>query len=620
MKVNYKYKNYNLAFVVFMLLILVLPITFNISIVPLSFSNLLFVIIFHQYWIYEWLALLILTVLSISSARIPYNLFKLFFSATLFFLLVQLVSLYQSQTYLSSLALENISYIRFFLTSKNVVFIVLGLCFIFLGVYLYGKSSMGKVPIRNKMIYIFFIFIIWGGLYWLISCYPNIQKEQRDHISARMGPICGILYAVNHFLTPIPEKNIKKTIATKQQKFAAKLGLNISLSNKRYPLLHEEFYNGKSPFRVPLSFNRKLQNVIVFFGEGLSSRILGGNSKDYFDISPNIDDFASDPNSMIIDNYYNHTGATFRGLQGTFCSMYPIYGGMASWNKILHNLHLRCLPNIFGKHGYETIFLSSQTSEYTTLDEMMNKLGFSSVLTAEELSYKFLDNEPLVRSNYMSDHQLMRSMMRLLQNRFVEKPFFLALYNTGTHAWQKIHRDGKHYRNGENSVLDVYHSYDDAFGLFWSWFKTSKYFKNTIIILTADHARHPDDEYMKAITDPTFKPYPVDRIPFIIYDAKRVHPKHYDANYATSIAFAPTLLHYLGFESEENHFIGTSLFDKRVKNEKYGLNNAGDTTFLIDKKGVHNISSFKTRVVKNTTELLNFLKQIELENRIYNGK
>src|SRR3546814_1742681 len=45
----------------------------------------------------------------------------------------------------------------------------------------------------------------------------------------------------------------------------------------------------------------------------------------YPGLTPNLQALAGD--TMVVDNYYNHTAATYRGLQGQMTSGFPRYGG-----------------------------------------------------------------------------------------------------------------------------------------------------------------------------------------------------------------------------------------------------------------------------------------------------
>src|SRR5690606_4224251 len=59
-------------------------------------------------------------------------------------------------------------------------------------------------------------------------------------------------------------------------------------------------------------------NMIVLMSEGVSARMLGAYGGAYPGLTPNIDRIAA--RSMRVDNYFNHTAATYRGVGGQVSS------------------------------------------------------------------------------------------------------------------------------------------------------------------------------------------------------------------------------------------------------------------------------------------------------------
>ncbi len=137
----------------------------------------------------------------------------------------------------------------------------------------------------------------------------------------------------------------------------------------------------------------------------------------------------------------------------------------------------------------------------------------------------------------------------------------MGLYNFGTHAFLDIMPNGVKYGDGSNPVLNRLHNFDYEVGKFLDYFLASDYAKNTLLILTADHADYPDKSY-REISEKNDQPLFVDRIPLIIYDPSHDLPPVYDAHGRTSIDFAPTLLQLLGVKNADNSFLGTSLFER----------------------------------------------------------
>ncbi|MFH0924372.1 MAG: sulfatase-like hydrolase/transferase, partial [bacterium] len=393
--------------------------------------------------------------------------------------------------------------------------------------------------------------------------------------------------------------------------------------NIGYPLLKDYIYKGEKPFETIKSQILK-PNIIVFFTEGFSARELSLYNPQYKELTPNIDKFSTHEKVMIVDHYYNHTAATYRGLLGQLCSIYPTYGGIGGWHtsfSSLPKMEYLSLNNIFNRNNYDTVFFDSHRKDAAYLDELLKKIGFKNVWNAEEMSKDFLEGEEPLRSDALSDHQLMRALIGFMKKR--EKlsegtPLFLGLYNLETHTWQEPAKDGLRYGDGSNNVLNIAHNFDDAFESFWEYFKNSSYFEDTIFIFTADHCHYPTENIIKMAGE-GFQPLFVDQIPLMIYDPVHRLPKNYDANYSTTIDFAPSLIHLLGFPNHKNTFLGESLFS-RQKREYYGkgLSVIGESYFLIEKEMIHlDTSPVYTNNIRLLKNIIGFTQYIETSNQLW---
>ena len=411
---------------------------------------------------------------------------------------------------------------------------------------------------------------------------------------------------------------------------AAEYGISINL-DQRFPLVKPSLYSSPLPF--PASVNTEPKdiesrpNVIVFFAEGMSARTL-----DIYDglapsLTPNLTDFAS--SSMVVNNYFNHTYATYRGLQGQLCSFYPTHGGHGGWDTHyddLKTINYLCLSDLVNAAGYDSIFLDTHRADSGFVDEMMMQLGFQTVINAEEVVEKYIGGEPL-RRDALSDNQLMEGLVEILRKKEgsidATPPFFLGLYNLETHTFQKIRKDGKKYGEGDNYVLNTIHNFDHAFGKFWDYFKNSAFYDNTIVIFTSDHAHYPDRDFRETVNNmdggmDDYQPYFVDRIPLVIYDPYRSLPSDFDAKFASSIDFAPSMAHWLGIDDQPNSFLGNSIFDQKRING-LSIASADIEHYRITEQGIE----ASTKQGDNSAELsfidylLGSLREIERHDRIW---
>ncbi|HGM9794680.1 TPA: LTA synthase family protein [Proteus mirabilis] len=308
--------------------------------------------------------------------------------------------------------------------------------------------------------------------------------------------------------------------------------------------------------------NRGKYNVIVIFAEGFSSKIISD------ELTPNLSKMIN--KSISINNYYNHTAATYRGIRGQLTSSFQLTGGSHGNKTGITQVSSKELEDKYGKEskltsiievlnsaGYTTSFQSSNW-KYKPLTVLNSQLGFKNLygLDDKKEPKKWMIDE-------LSDKDSYSLLFENITNQ--KEPFFYVMYTVGTHIG--VDSPDKKYGTGENPYFNVYYNMDYYLGNFLDKFDKSELAKNTIIIFTTDHATYPSPDYLK-----TFSPesnYFVDKIPLIIYK-KGVEPKIINAECKNSLSLAPTILDILGIINIENKFLGLSLFDnKKSERQNY---------------------------------------------------
>lgn len=356
--------------------------------------------------------------------------------------------------------------------------------------------------------------------------------------------------------------------------------------DKEYPLVKDYFYQSELPYAAKSGqpANQGPMNVILFLSEGISARVIQPYNDQYPGLTPNIAAFAE--SAMRMDNYYNHTFATYRGLLGQMCSIFPVYAG----GQVSEDTDYYCLGNLFNEEGYETYFLFSQQKAKTGLDEVLAKTNVKHILAQEELSALFLDGEAGKRDLALSDQQFMRATIAQLHALEAQQaagnaaPFFLGFYNIETHAYYHAADDGLSYSGHDSYILDSIRNYDDTFGKFWAYFKQSGLYENTIVVFTSDHAHFQGRDFVSLVSNQAdYQPYFVDRIPLLVYHPGLELPAEFDAKYASSIDLAPTIAHLMGLENRPNSFVGRSVFE-RATNQSLAFGEGH--VFLIGPTGV----------------------------------
>ncbi len=312
-------------------------------------------------------------------------------------------------------------------------------------------------------------------------------------------------------------------------------------------------------------------NILVIFSEGVSARLIGAYGGRYPGLTPNIDALAA--RSMQVEDYFNHTAATFRGLAGQLSSgfSYAGGGGKEGWVKAenqagLARINRQTLPLIADAAGYDSYFFAPHKANRPII-LMLRSLGFGRVFHYASIERELLGGHATGRqgTGALSDQSLFRGLVAFLRRREAsgdDTPFFAATYNIGTHAFLANAPEDVRYPGSDNAALGKLHNYDAAFGEFLRYFEASPWADNTLLVFTADHATYPEPPF-REVAGADLKPYFVDRIPLLVRDPFHRLPKTLDAQGRNSLDLAPTVLQLAGLQTRANSFVGRSLFEPR---------------------------------------------------------
>jgi phosphoglycerol transferase MdoB-like AlkP superfamily enzyme len=542
----------------------------------------------------------------------------IFYIGFVYFFLIylsQAVSIHMTNDLISVLALENIHFIGLIVHKKALLFcaaaFVLGIIAFITVTELFTDKHIKLT--RKQFItiistsVILFIYLMFYNFYLL-----SVTDKIFSFFPNRQTPVIGLISNAVKLKTEVT--NIVIDV-----KAFKKLGLNYNKDSK-YPFMKKEIY--ASSLKYPVKKVEARPNIIVFFLEGISARSINCYDSEFKGLTPNIDAFAK--STMKVDNYYNHTAASCRGLQGQLASVYPFYGygeWSAANNEKLQNISYSSIPYILNKFDYDTLFFCAENKPITELFEM---LKFKTVYNAKKIIKELLrGREEYVKDDILTDKSFFEGFVKYLKKREKtnsKKPFFIGLYNIETHAYFKTSPNMVKYKNSNNDTLNSVHNLDFQFGKFYKYFKQSPYAKNTIVILTTDHAHYYGDSHYQRTLKGDYQLLPVDRIPLLVYNPFLDLPKRYDAKMATSIDLAPTIFHMIGINNVENNFMGESLFERT---KDYGVSAIRHKFYFIYKNRIY-LSKCPTenlnKTFKEYTEYIKAFYSMESKNRIFSEK
>jgi lipoteichoic acid synthase len=532
----------------------------------------------------------------------------------------QTYSLYLSGNFITVLALENTGESRIIRNTSLYAAVLIAAIWWLISLIGYVSSRRSQLglasthiprdqSINYRLIAMLIFFLALLGLY----------RAQKDtgllEVNYRQTPVVSFVHTVARLVAS--EYEPERDFGPSASKLTPK--------DKEFPLQKTWIYRDALPFQTKSTGGE--MNVIVIFTEGTSARLLGSYGGKYPDLTPNIDRLAA--RSMRVINYYNHTAATYRGLQGQLVSGYPWAGGESDENlgstdkseNPLAGVSYRSVPMILNNRNYHTYFLSPH-HDTVGLNTLLRSLGFDKVFSFDDVSHDIAPGNPFYFvEGALSDGDLFKALRILMSKNIITSPahpFFIGLYNFGTHSFLDVIAGGVKYGDGSNPVLNRLHNYDYELGKFMDWFFASDYAKNTMIIFTSDHADFPDQPY-RAVAGDHYKPVFVDRIPLLIYDPNHDLPKLYDARGRTSIDLAPTLLQLIGIAKADNSFLGTSLFEPNP--DPIGFTAIGNEFYATDADGVYPESSVPIKYKKSFADYKRRVEdyyQLEKVNRVFN--
>jgi phosphoglycerol transferase MdoB-like AlkP superfamily enzyme len=306
-------------------------------------------------------------------------------------------------------------------------------------------------------------------------------------------------------------------------------------------------------------------NVIIFFVEGFSSSVLRYKSEKYGNLMPNLTLLSN--NSLNFLNYYGHTAATYRGIKGQLNSGYSEIGGSmeGGWAvkdnaNILKIIRNKSLIDILNNSGYNSKFYNSISLAHP-FSVLIKSLGFQELATMDTLRGLIGSADKYNPSDinaFLSDTDFMSAISLDLPQLKKISPFIVGAYNTGTHAFLNSNPGEPRYGDGNNEVLNRFHNFDIQFGKFFNEFKKQGLDKNTILIVTADHATFPDKPFLEVFKGQS-SGYFIDKIPLLIKMPCQLSGT-IDAKGRNSLDLAPTIANLLNLPNEENAFMGDSLF------------------------------------------------------------
>ena len=330
--------------------------------------------------------------------------------------------------------------------------------------------------------------------------------------------------------------------------------------NQDYPFKQEKYSYTKKNI-IPVSPSQK-PHVFLLIMESLNTNVVESHLNNGREYTPYLNRLIKQ--GLYIENFYGNSVRSCNGLFSIFSSLLPPIKGKATY--ISPNLNFQALPAIFARDNYHTIYFQAYKNlEFDKLDKFLIKNKFSEIHTV----YPYLTSKERegIWGWGPEDIAFYKGFFRYLdQNHKVrltqkKQPYFMTLATVSNHYPYNVPPSKRYLFKEPQSIKEKYansiYLSDKHLKIFFKELKKRQYLKNSLIIITSDHAYPVGGHGIKnnelGFYEESF------RIPFVMIWENKISPQRISSHVFSQIDIAPTLVDLLKLPVDQNHFQGVSM-------------------------------------------------------------
>lgn len=235
-------------------------------------------------------------------------------------------------------------------------------------------------------------------------------------------------------------------------------------------------------------FSIEKPNIVLIILESFTSKIiepLGGMPN----ITPELNSLIKE--GILFENFYASGDRTDKGLV-SILSGYPAQPRTSIIKYPAKTQHLPYLPRVLEKKGYHTSFVYGGDVGFANMESYLTQAGFSHITEIDDFENKFDDSKWGVADHYVFN--------RLLSEcDSASSPFFKVMLSLSSHEPFEVPMEPVIKGSDESSLfLNACYYTDKSLGEFIRKAKAQPWWKNTLVIITADHGhRFPNPNELK---------------------------------------------------------------------------------------------------------------------------
>lgn len=229
-------------------------------------------------------------------------------------------------------------------------------------------------------------------------------------------------------------------------------------------------------------------NIVLIILESFTSKIiepLGGLPN----ITPELNSLIKE--GILFENFYASGDRTDKGLV-SILSGYPAQPRTSIIKYPAKTQRLTYLPSVLEKNGYHTSFLYGGDVGFANMESYLTQAGFSHITEVGDFENKYDDSKWGVADQYV--------FSRLLSEcDSASSPFFKVMLSLSSHEPFEVPMETVIEGTDESSLfLNACYYTDKSLGEFIRNAKKQPWWKNTLVIITADHGhRFPNPNELK---------------------------------------------------------------------------------------------------------------------------
>jgi phosphoglycerol transferase MdoB-like AlkP superfamily enzyme len=299
------------------------------------------------------------------------------------------------------------------------------------------------------------------------------------------------------------------------------------------------------------------RNVVIILLESTPARSTTLYEEfDTPETTPYMEQLASE--STVVDRAYTTIPHTSKALTSVNCGIYP-HPETDIYEAEPGNIPVRCLPELLGEQGYDSVFFQSATEEFEDRPELVENFGYD-----DFYGLGGMDKSGFEKAGYLGyeDDIMLDPSERWLEENAADGSPFLATYLTITphHEYLAPTRYGREEYSDEevyNRYLNAVHYVDRFVENVIQQYKDLGIYEDTVFVIVGDHGEAFGEHGVKGHDG---VPYEEGlRVPLIVHDPRSTDGADRAAGPTNHLDIAPTILDVLGYRTARGEYPGASV-------------------------------------------------------------